>query len=511
MATNFGFEPVLTGKRYFISYKTEDTGRVGEIARRFNQKGVPMWYDYGIPVGSRWRKEIEKNIIESEAVLIFITKNVFAHRNTYIVTEYKLAQLYKKRIIVIWLDDFGHHANHTDSVNARMLDWFKEIKELQGINVAGKSLDEIVWIIINRLKLFHGNRPQPATPINPYSEIIKNKENDSGLAAVALIILGLLAAGIALYVSQGNTLFLTDWDWEISDGEVTHRYKLISGNTSWPEAWKRSLETGGYLARLETEEEYKQIVDKLGSNSETSKLWYIYLGGERDEMGAYRWKSEDGEYLEGDLADSSLWYMGYWYPGEPSFTDEDEGRTIEETCITLMKVDEKWYFNDSNIDLTSAYSDLAGDDIAYLVEFEVANPIESAVTKNYGKISDDGTTITIIGNISVPTDEFIFPESSSRLLTEEELDTLKGESREESYFRAQLAINEILVRYGHKYRSSSDTAQAMRDKYDGKEWYEQASKLCPTDKVSELENYMNEIEKENIDLIVKWQDINGDE
>ena len=41
MATHFGFMPVLTGRRYFISYKSEDTQRVGEITRRLNEMGVP--------------------------------------------------------------------------------------------------------------------------------------------------------------------------------------------------------------------------------------------------------------------------------------------------------------------------------------------------------------------------------------------------------------------------------------------------------------------------------------
>lgn len=58
MATNFGFEPVKTGERYFISYKTEDTERIGEIARCLNRMGVPMRYDYGIEEGKKWEAEI---------------------------------------------------------------------------------------------------------------------------------------------------------------------------------------------------------------------------------------------------------------------------------------------------------------------------------------------------------------------------------------------------------------------------------------------------------------------
>ena len=80
MATNFGFMPVLTGKRYFISYKNEDTARVGEITRRLNQMGVPMWYDYGIEKGENWSREINRNIDECEAIVVFASKTLFPMR-----------------------------------------------------------------------------------------------------------------------------------------------------------------------------------------------------------------------------------------------------------------------------------------------------------------------------------------------------------------------------------------------------------------------------------------------
>ena len=61
MAENFGFVPVGNGNRYFISYKSEDYRRVGEITRELNRYGVPMWYDYGIEKGERWKKGTSGN------------------------------------------------------------------------------------------------------------------------------------------------------------------------------------------------------------------------------------------------------------------------------------------------------------------------------------------------------------------------------------------------------------------------------------------------------------------
>lgn len=59
-----GFLSVQKGRRYFISYKSEDSERVVEIARRLNEMGVPLWYDYGIEKGSAWSSEINRNIRE---------------------------------------------------------------------------------------------------------------------------------------------------------------------------------------------------------------------------------------------------------------------------------------------------------------------------------------------------------------------------------------------------------------------------------------------------------------
>ncbi|MBQ5545053.1 MAG: toll/interleukin-1 receptor domain-containing protein [Clostridia bacterium] len=97
MATNFGFMPVLSGKRYFISYKSEDSERVGEITRKLNEMGVPMWYDYGIEKGKRWSVEINRNIEECEAFILFATKTLFAAEDTWVRKEFRLADMSNKK------------------------------------------------------------------------------------------------------------------------------------------------------------------------------------------------------------------------------------------------------------------------------------------------------------------------------------------------------------------------------------------------------------------------------
>ena len=133
MATNFGFMPVLTGKRYFISYKNEDSERIGEITRRLNQMGVPMWYDYGIEKGERWSDEINRNIEECEAFILFATRKLFAAEDTWVRKEFRLASMSKKKKYVVWLDDlilFSCRGYDTlVSISRRIRDLYREIFE----------------------------------------------------------------------------------------------------------------------------------------------------------------------------------------------------------------------------------------------------------------------------------------------------------------------------------------------------------------------------------------------
>ena len=159
VATNFGFMPMLTGKRYFISYKNEDTARVGEITRRLNQMGVPMWYDYGIEKGENWSREINRSIQNCEAVVVFASKTLFAYEDTYVRKEFRLAKAFLKKIYVVWLDDITTH-----DVNNQIMDWYLDVTDLQGIKVDGQTADRVAWSIVTEFRLIKGMAPQPPSP-----------------------------------------------------------------------------------------------------------------------------------------------------------------------------------------------------------------------------------------------------------------------------------------------------------------------------------------------------------
>ena len=59
----------------FLSYSHKDARRVTKIISDLQQRGVRVWFDEGIPVGSSWEEEIAYRIDECEAVLFCLTTN----------------------------------------------------------------------------------------------------------------------------------------------------------------------------------------------------------------------------------------------------------------------------------------------------------------------------------------------------------------------------------------------------------------------------------------------------
>lgn len=125
--------------------------------------------------------------------------------------------------------------------------------------------------------------------------------------------------------------------------------------------------------------------------------------------------------------------------------------------------------------------------------------------------SASGESITVIGGIQAPASDFIFPHSSTSLLTDDDLVKLQAETVEERHYLSQLAINEILARYGYAFsEAQGGAAKEAYDQFEGKEWYEQAKPYCPSASANEmLYTYISDTELENVDIICEWQKENG--
>lgn len=117
-------------------------------------------------------------------------------------------------------------------------------------------------------------------------------------------------------------------------------------------------------------------------------------------------------------------------------------------------------------------------------------------------------TITIINGIKADKDDFIFPNSSSEYLSYSDLSYLVNADKKEKELYTQTMINEIYARYGYTFTSNSDTANMIRNRVADKDWYIQAQSSCPVapgDQETLRLNYMNSVERANIEMINNWQ------
>ncbi len=106
MSRNLGIEPTTVGSYYFISYNSEDELRVGEVVRTLDKYDLPMWYDDGLKSGEEWETEIANRIEGCDAMILFLTKGIFAKENSYVHKEFIMAtRFFNKKVIVVFLDE----------------------------------------------------------------------------------------------------------------------------------------------------------------------------------------------------------------------------------------------------------------------------------------------------------------------------------------------------------------------------------------------------------------------
>lgn len=157
-----------------------------------------------------------------------------------------------------------------------------------------------------------------------------------------------------------------------------------------------------------------------------------------------------------------------------------------------------------------------------LVTPEILSRVSGGKGAGEGSVSSDDSTdgqtaaasggsITVTGGIQAPASDFIFPHSSTALLTDADLAKLQAETVEERHYRSQLAINEILARYGYVFsEAQGGAAKEAYDQFEGKDWYEQAKQYCPSTSANEmLYTYISATELENVEIICEWQKENG--
>ena len=122
MAKNFGFQPYEGNEPYvYVSYSFRDFEKVAPICQGLAEKGVAIWYDVGLTFGSEWESQIADKIINSSFVILFATKTIF-QSDSFIKFEFKLAEQFRKKIIIVFLEDIK-----TDDIPSKSMLFYVEI------------------------------------------------------------------------------------------------------------------------------------------------------------------------------------------------------------------------------------------------------------------------------------------------------------------------------------------------------------------------------------------------
>lgn len=143
-----------------------------------------------------------------------------------------------------------------------------------------------------------------------------------------------------------------------------YRYEIIRGDVSWSEANIACQTRGGYLATINSPEEYAEIcriAEEMNSRLPDGKqLVYLWMGANLPQ-GSSQWKWSTGEEIP--LANY------YWYKNEPSYQDG----SIREDCLCLWDLSHNgysWTLNDQRNDLVRDFPNISGK-IGYVCEYKV--------------------------------------------------------------------------------------------------------------------------------------------
>ncbi len=149
--------------------------------------------------------------------------------------------------------------------------------------------------------------------------------------------------------------------------EVVHIYEYYIDNCSWEEAYQKCRAQNGYLARIESAEEFETICREIQAKGMQSYMFFI--GARRDPgTSSYYWIDENNVVTGEPINDVSSPLNSYWMANEPSFTDG----AIQETCMAMnfYKGENRWVINDVPNELTDVVPQYTGK-IGYICEYEI--------------------------------------------------------------------------------------------------------------------------------------------
>ena len=152
-----------------------------------------------------------------------------------------------------------------------------------------------------------------------------------------------------------------------AEKEGVNRYEIIVEDATWSEAMEECERRGGYLVRINSDEEYQAILAQIAAEVDGRKQFFI--GAARNpNYDEYYWVYEDG-ILGTERINNNPKYDPYWLTGEPSYTDIGSG--MMETRLVLLQPagSDEWVWNDVPDNLIAARGTISTK-MGYICEYE---------------------------------------------------------------------------------------------------------------------------------------------
>lgn len=153
----------------FISYAHADSSKVLPILTTLQERGVRLWYDSGIEIGTEWPEYIARALHGSSCVLCFLSRNAVESDNCRREINFAIAQ--KKDILAIYLEeDFPRPlgiAMQLDSIQAVFLSRYATRDQFVQDLVSAKLLRKC----LNGVQPTAKEPKMPITPVKPIAPV----------------------------------------------------------------------------------------------------------------------------------------------------------------------------------------------------------------------------------------------------------------------------------------------------------------------------------------------------